>query len=49
MIKTNRRKNISETMLASNAVVEYLFDNHEFCDEEWCKSKRKEWKQKGGL
>ena len=24
-------------MTASKAVVEHLFDNHEFCDVKWCK------------
>ena len=48
MIKTNRMKNISETMLASNAVVEHLFDNHEYCDERWCKPNRKKRKRRGG-
>ena len=42
MIKTNRMKNISEIMLASNAVVEYLFDNHKYCDERRYISKTKQ-------
>ena len=42
MIKTNRMKNISEIMLVLNAVVEHLFDNYEYCDERWCKPKRKQ-------
>ena len=29
-------------MLASNTVVEHLFDNHEYYDEWWCKPKRKQ-------
>ena len=37
MIKTNRGSSISQIMTASKAVVEYLFDNDEFCDVKWCK------------
>ena len=38
MIKTNRKSSISQVMTASKAVVEYFFDNHEFCDMKWCKA-----------
>ena len=41
MIKNNRMKKISEIMLASNTVIEHLFDNHKYCDERWCEPKRK--------
>ena len=37
MIKTNRNKTLFKIMRASKAVVEYLLDNHEFCDVRWCK------------
>ena len=37
MIKTNRGSSISQLMTASKAVVEHLFDNHEFCDVKWRK------------
>ena len=32
-------KGISETVQASKVVVEHLFDNHEYCDEKWCRPK----------
>ena len=37
MIKSNRSKIVFESMGASMVVVEHFFDNHEFCDERWCK------------
>ena len=37
MIKINRNSGISQIMTASKAVVEHVFDNHEFCDKKWCK------------
>ena len=48
MIKTNRSKSFSEIMRAYKAVVEHLLDNHEFCDEKWCKhlKQKREGKEK---
>ena len=37
MIKTNRKLIISQIMTTSKAVVEHIFDNHEFSDKKWCK------------
>ena len=47
-IKTNRKLSISQIMAASKVVVEYLFDNHEFCDKKWCKhlKQKQEGKEK---
>ena len=47
MIKTNHNSSISQIMTASKAVVEHLFDNHEFCDVKWYKP-LKELKEGGG-
>ena len=51
MLKTSRDEKISETVLASNTDVEYLFDSRDYYCEKWSKSKqrlnekRKELKQ----
>ena len=45
MIKINRKSSISQITTASKAVVENLFDDHEFCDKKWSKSLKQ--KQEG--
>ena len=48
MIKTNRKLIISQIITASKAVVEHIFDNHEFSDKKWCKplKQKQEGKEK---
>ena len=41
MLKTNCDKHISEIVFASNTIVEYLFDCHDYCYEKWYKSKQR--------
>ena len=44
-------ESISEIVRASKAVVEHLFENHEYCDEKWCRPKlnmRLKNKEEGG-
>ena len=40
MIKTYRDGTISEIKIASLAVIEYLFDNHGYCNSRWCRPTR---------
>ena len=40
MIKQARHLTLDEIRLKCKAVIEHLFDNHEFCDMSWCKPKR---------
>ena len=40
MIKENRSKQISEIVFASKAVVEHLFNCHDFCNSNWCQPKK---------
>ena len=40
MIKTNRNSTISEIKIASLAVIEHLFDSHDYCNSRWCRPKR---------
>ena len=40
MIKTNRDRTISEKKIASLAVIEHLFDNHEYYNSRWCRPNR---------
>ena len=40
MIKNNCNKTIDEIKVASKAVIEHLFNNHEYCDSRWCRSKK---------
>ena len=40
MIKSNRMNEISEIVSASKAVVEYMFNEHMYCDEKWCRPKK---------
>ena len=37
MLKTNRNCSISEISKASKAVIEHLFDCHDFCNIAWCR------------
>lgn len=37
MIKTNRNSTISEIKIASQAVIEHLFDSHDYCNSRWCR------------
>ena len=48
MIKINRKSIISQTMITSKAVVEHLFENHEFYNVKWCKP-LKRFKEGGDL
>ena len=40
MIRDNCDKGLEELKRAAESVIEHLFNNHEFCDEKWCKPKR---------
>ena len=40
MIQTYRDGTISQIKIASLAVIEYLFDNHEYCNSRWCRPTR---------
>ena len=40
MIKNNCNKTIDEIKVASKAVIEHLFNNHEYCDSRWCRPKK---------
>ena len=40
MIKNNCNKKIDEIKVASKAVIENLFNNHEYCDFRWCRPKK---------
>ena len=40
MIKNNCSKTIGEIKVASKAVIEYLFNNHKYCDSRWCRPKK---------
>ena len=40
MIKENRSKKISEIVFASKAVVEHLFNCHDYCNSNWCRPKK---------
>ena len=40
MLKTNRMKTIAEMKIEPKAVIEYLFNNHEYCDSQWCRPKK---------
>ena len=40
MLKTNRDRTIPEIKIASLAVIEHLFDNHQYCDSRWCRPKK---------
>ena len=33
-------KIIEEIKVASKAVIEYLFNNHEYCNSRWCRPKK---------
>ena len=39
MIKDNCSTIIDEIKVASKAVIEHLFNNHEYCDSRWCRPK----------
>ena len=41
MIKENRNKKIFEIVFASKAVVEHLFNCHDYCNSNWCRPKKK--------
>ena len=41
MINSNRMNEISEIVTASKAVVEHLFNDHIYCDENRCQPKKK--------
>ena len=36
MIKQNIGKRLKEFVISANAPLEYLFNNHEYCDIKWC-------------
>ena len=38
MIRQNKGKSIEEFVKSSNAPLEHMFDNHVYCDPEWCGS-----------
>ena len=40
MIKENRSKKISEIVFASKALVEHLFNYHDYCNSNWCRPKK---------
>lgn len=40
ILKTNRMKTIAEIKVASKAVIEHLFNNHDYCDFRWCRPKK---------
>ena len=40
MIKENRSKKISEIVFASKALVEHLFNYHDYCNINWCRPKK---------
>ena len=40
MVKINCTNIISEIQLASKAIIEHIFDNHEYCDQFRCRPKR---------
>ena len=40
MNKTNREGTILEINIALLAIIEHLFDNHEYCNSRWCRPKR---------
>ena len=40
MIKSNCMNEISEIVTASKEVVEYLFNEHMYCDEKLCRHKK---------
>ena len=40
MIKNNYSKLIEEIKVAYKAVIEHLFNNHEYCDSRWCRPKK---------
>ena len=37
MLKTNHNRSISEISNASKAVIEQLFDCHDYCNTAWCR------------
>ena len=37
MLKRNRNRSISEKSKTSKAVIEHLFDYHDFCNIDWCR------------
>ena len=39
MLMTNRHKTLDEICVAAKAVIEHLFNNHEFCEKKWCHMK----------
>ena len=39
MIKIQRGSDLETVKTAAKAVLEHLFDNHEYCDVKWCKLK----------
>lgn len=46
MLKKNCDKSIKEISEAAKAVLEHLFDNHQYCDERWCHAKRRQMQTK---
>ena len=44
MLKTNRKKSIEEICKAVEALIEHLFNNHEFCDQKWCHTNQRKTK-----
>jgi len=36
MIRQNRGSSIEELIQNSKAVLEHMFDNHEYCNNSWC-------------
>ena len=42
MLRTNCEKSIDKICEAAQAVLEHLFNNHQYCDESWCHTNRKQ-------
>ena len=40
MLKQSRMLTLDEIRVRCKAVIEHLFDNHEFCDDSWCRPSR---------
>ena len=36
MIRQNKDKSIEEFVTAAQAPLEHIFDNHQFCEPQWC-------------
>ena len=44
MLKRNRNKTLEDISKGSKAVIRHAFDDHQFCEEEWCMPTRKKRK-----